>query len=131
MELSASASSPPPAGEPVIGGRPVEWKLTDVLFGSLWFLALFLALPIPFVIPFLAIYGEDSTGYFIATLIAGAFSEVGLIVVAGWFTFRKYGGGFERLGFSDAALAQSAAQTTAFFVIKPSHRPLPKDSSRA
>ena len=96
--LADPPSSSPPSG-PIIGGRPVEWTLRDIFFGGLWFLGLFLLFPIPFVLPFLTYFGENSEQYFIATLIAGAFSELGLVAVAVWFTFRKYGGGWERLGF--------------------------------
>lgn len=99
MELSAVAPTPPSARVPVIGGRPVEWNLRDILFGCLWFLTLFLMLPLPFAAALLVAYGEDSTGFFIGSLLVGAASEAGLIVVAAWFTFRKYGGGWERLGF--------------------------------
>jgi membrane protease YdiL (CAAX protease family) len=87
------------AGHPPFGGGRIDWTLRDVLFGVLWFLALFLLLPIPFVIPFLA-FGEESGEYLGAALIAGAGSEVGLIAVAAWFTFRKYGGSWERLGIA-------------------------------
>lgn len=90
---------PAPTSGPIIGGRPVEWTLRDIFFGGLWFIGLFFLFPIPFVLPFFGIYGEDSEPYFVATLLAGAASELGLILVAAWFTFRKYGGGWERLGF--------------------------------
>lgn len=82
---------------PFAGGR-IDWTLQDVLFGSLWFLAFFLIIPIPFVVPFLA-FGDDSSQYMSAALVAGAASEVALIGIAGWFTFRKYGGRWARLGF--------------------------------
>jgi membrane protease YdiL (CAAX protease family) len=86
-----------PNAPPFAGGR-IDWTLLDVLFGVLWFLGLFLLIPIPIVLPFLA-FGEDSTEYYAAALIAGAGSELGLIATAAWFSFRKYGGSWPRLGF--------------------------------
>jgi membrane protease YdiL (CAAX protease family) len=87
-----------PLDPPFAGGR-IDWTLTDVVFGVLWFLALFLLIPIPIVLPFLA-FGEESTEYYAAALITGAGSELGLVAVAAWFTFRKYGGSWPRLGLS-------------------------------
>jgi membrane protease YdiL (CAAX protease family) len=99
MQLSAEPQQPPNASGPVIGGRPVEWTLKDIALGSLWFVGLFVVFPLPFVLPFVGIFGEDATETFISGLVLGAFSELGLIAVAVWFTFRKYGGSWERLGF--------------------------------
>jgi membrane protease YdiL (CAAX protease family) len=100
----AALAAPPAFGaatgdpfEPPFAGGRIDWSLVDVLFGVLWFLALFLLLPIPIVVPFLA-FGEDSTEYYGAALVTGAFSELGLVAVAAWFTFRKYGGSWPRLG---------------------------------
>jgi membrane protease YdiL (CAAX protease family) len=81
---------------PYAGGR-IDWTLRDVLFGVLWFLGLFLILPIPIAAPFL-VYGDDSTQYYAAALVAGSISELGLIAVAAYLTFRQYGGGWARLG---------------------------------
>lgn len=99
MAFLADSPSSSTKGGPIIGGRPVEWTLRDIFFGGLWFIGLFFLFPIPFALPFLEIYGETSDVFFIATLIIGAFSELGIVAVAVWFTFRKYGGGWERLGF--------------------------------
>ena len=98
MEIAAG----PPIGRPaapVMHGQRIDWTPKDVLFGVLWFLFLFLVAPIPFVLPVLAAYDSDSTQVFTATLIASMFSEVGLVVVAAAYTWRKYGGSWERLGF--------------------------------
>lgn len=98
MELILGDTMPapqPPGGD---GGAGASWTLKDVLFGALWFIGLFVVFPIPFAIPFYAAYGEHSDQYYISTLVIGAGSEAGLVAVAAWFTFRKYGGGWERLG---------------------------------
>ncbi len=82
---------------PFAGGR-IDWTLRDVLFGVLWFFALFQIIPIPFVLPF-ALAGTESELFFGANLVGGMGADVGLVVVAAFFTFRKYGGGWARLGF--------------------------------
>jgi hypothetical protein len=112
-ELPGDGFSPPFAG-----GR-IDWTLRDVIFGVLWFLGLFLLLPIPFVVPFL-FYGEESGQFYAANLIAGAGSEVGLIVVAAWLTFRQYGGSWPRLGFqwpTWKALGYAVSAIVAAFVL--------------
>jgi membrane protease YdiL (CAAX protease family) len=81
---------------PFVGGR-IDWTLRDVLFGLLWFFALFQIIPIPFVLPF-AFAGTESELFFGASLVGGMGADIGLVVVAVFFTFRKYGGGWARLG---------------------------------
>ena len=121
-----ASSGDPPAPEqdadaalpPFAGGR-IDWTLRDVLFGSLWFLAFFLVIPIPFVAPFLA-FGDDSPQYMSAALFAGAASEVALIGIAVWFTFRKYGGSWARLGFRTptwSTVGYAAAAVAAAFAL--------------
>ena len=103
---------------PFAGGR-IDWTLRDVIFGSLWFLAFFLVIPIPFVVPFLA-FGDTSQQYFGAALIAGSGSELALVGVAAWFTFRKYGGSWARLGFRApawSAVGYAAAAVGAAFAL--------------
>lgn len=95
---STSADASSSGGGPFTGGR-VDWTLQDVLFALLWFLGLLILLPIPFAIPFAVASGADSTATLAASLVGSAFADVGWVAVAVWFSFRKYGGGWERLGF--------------------------------
>jgi membrane protease YdiL (CAAX protease family) len=83
-------------------GRRIEWTQRDVLFGALWFIFLFILAPLPFVLPFALSSddGETSNAFFAAALVTSMFSQVGLVVVAAHFTWRKYGGSWERLGFA-------------------------------
>ncbi len=117
-DTTLAAAQTGPGGGPFTGGR-VDWTLQDVLFGVLFFLGLFIVAPLPFVLPFLA-FGEDSSQFLGAALITGAGSEAGLIVVAAWFTFRKYGGSWERLGFrrpSWSTLGYAVAAVVAALVL--------------
>jgi membrane protease YdiL (CAAX protease family) len=94
----AAAGEPAPHGGPFTGGR-TDWRLGEVGLGILWFILLFQVIPIPVVLPFAFAAGVDSPAYYAAALVVSAFSQVGLVGAAAWFTFRKYGGGWERLGF--------------------------------
>ena len=98
VAATAVAAQPYTGGGPFTGGT-VDWTLKDVLFALLWFLGLLIVLPIPFAIPFAIATGSESTATFAASLIGSAVADVGFIVVAATFSFRKYGGGWERLGF--------------------------------
>ena len=98
--MDAPAAHSSDARLPVIQGRPAEWTLKDVGFGAAWFVVLFALLPLPVVIPIAAAYGERSDQTFYSALILSAVAEVGIAVVASYFTFRKYGGGLERLGIA-------------------------------
>jgi membrane protease YdiL (CAAX protease family) len=98
MELATE----PPLGRPdapIMHGQRIDWTPRDVLFGVLWFIFLFVVAPLPFVLPFLAAYDSDSTELFAVSLVASMFSEAGLVVVASVYTWRKYGGSWDRLGF--------------------------------
>jgi membrane protease YdiL (CAAX protease family) len=84
---------------PFNGGR-VDWTLQDVLFALLWFLALLILLPIPIVIPFAVISGDiESTASYHGNLLGSGLAQIGFVVTAVWFSFRKYGGSWQRLGF--------------------------------
>ena len=98
MDVTAPAPYPQPAHVDGFGGRRIDWTGRDVIFGLLWFLGLFLLAPIPVVLPIAAGWGEDSNELYAATFVASAFAEVALVAVAGFFTFHKYGGSWERLG---------------------------------
>lgn len=93
------AGSAPPSSGFSIAGRHIPWGAREVGFGALWFLTLFLLVPIPITLPFLSVYGEDAAETVGALLIGSYFSQMGLVAVAAFFTFRKYGGGWERLGW--------------------------------
>ena len=99
MEYAAEATLPQPQGHDGPRGRRIDWTLRDVMWGIGWFLALFLLFPVPFVGAAVAISGDsDSAAFYAVSLLAGAGSELGLVLVAAMFTWRKYGGGWERLG---------------------------------
>ncbi len=96
------SEQPSPAAAPgarIIAGRRIDWGARDVGFGALWFLTLFLLVPIPFSLPFLFAYGAEAAESVGALLVSSWISQAGLLVVAASFTFRKYGGSWERLGF--------------------------------
>lgn len=103
MDFRGGADAPPaaPAADdrPTLHGQRIDWRPRDVFFGLLWFLALFIVIPIPILAPFLIAFDDTSSEFYIATFAVGAISEVGLVVVAAYFTFRKYGGSWARLGF--------------------------------
>jgi membrane protease YdiL (CAAX protease family) len=98
MEIAAE----PPMGRPeapVMHGQRIDWTPKDVLFGALWFIFLFLLAPLPFVLPFLGVYGRESAQFILSAVIVSAFSEVGILIVGARYTWVKYGGSWERLGF--------------------------------
>jgi membrane protease YdiL (CAAX protease family) len=97
--MSQEATSAAPGASRVVAGRRIDWGARDVGFGALWFLTLFLLVPIPFALPFLLAYGADAAESVGAQLVSSYFSQAGLVAVAATFTFRKYGGSWERLGF--------------------------------
>lgn len=99
MDIAAGSLPPPPGDHAGPGGRRIDWTLGDVGFGVLWFLGLFLLFPLPFVgLAALATGDEESTLVYAVSLISGAGSEAGLVVVAAAYTWGKYGGSWERLG---------------------------------
>lgn len=105
MEITAG-SAPAPGEHRGPGGRRIDWTLRDVGLGMLWFLGLFLLFPVPFAGAAAIISGStDSNLTYAVSLIAGAGSEVGLIVVAAAYTWGKYGGSWERLGIAMPTLS--------------------------
>lgn len=99
--MDNAAEPPYPSSRPdspLIAGRRIDWTGRDVVFGMLWFVALFVGAQL-LTIPFLVIYGDSSSPFFASAFVFGAAAEVGFVVVAASFTFRRYGGSWERLGF--------------------------------
>jgi membrane protease YdiL (CAAX protease family) len=119
MEIAAQ----PPLGRPdapIMHGQRIDWTPRDVLFGVLWFIFLFVLAPLPVVAPFIAAGSDaDSDTVFVVALITSMFSQVGLVVVAASFTWRKYGGSWSRLGIrppSGGPLGWAGAALLAAFV---------------
>src|SRR4051794_10743247 len=98
MDITADAPLTP-RGDGVAGRAfdDVPWTPHDVLFGIFWFVGVFVAGQIA-VLPLLIAFGDTSSQFFSGAFIAGAAVEVGIVVVAANFTFRRYGGGWSRLG---------------------------------
>jgi membrane protease YdiL (CAAX protease family) len=100
METAAHPAAPPPQ-HPGPGGRRIDWTPWDVFWGIGWFLTLFLLMPLPFALTAALISGDiESEGSYATNLIVGMGSEAGLVAVAAFFTFKKYGGGWDRLGIA-------------------------------
>jgi CAAX protease family protein len=98
MALSTHAPEPQPKPEsPIIGAGPVDWSGRDVFIGILWFIGLFIIGQIV-VVPAAIIYGASSVATYATAYIAGALVELAIVVVAANLTFRRYGGGWHRLG---------------------------------
>lgn len=98
-----SAPAPDPDASayagPFDGGR-IDWTLRDVVFALLWFLALLIVLPIPIVVPFAIASGDvESSWSFFGNLLGSGVAQIGFVATAAWFSWRKYGGGWARLGF--------------------------------
>lgn len=125
MDITADDRVPPPQS----GGwlHRIEWTPRDVGLGVLWFIALFVVAPIPLAAPIALAYGEESDAFYASALIMGMFSQAGIVVVAAFFTFKKYGGSWERLGFrqpnwstlgwAGAAIAGALALSAAYGLI--------------
>jgi membrane protease YdiL (CAAX protease family) len=97
MDIAAGSPDGRPDA-PIMHGQRIDWTPRDVLFGVFWFIFLFVLAPIPLYLPFALGFGSDSTETFVASLAISMLSEVGLVVVASYYTFRRYGGSWDRLG---------------------------------
>jgi len=108
MENSPDASIAPsaPAGR-AVAGRRIDWTGKDLVLGVVWFIALFVVIPLPIAGVALLFFDSGSPGFAAATFIISAGSEFGIVAAAAMLTFGKYGGGWGRLGF--AAPGWSAA----------------------
>ncbi|MDP9238170.1 MAG: CPBP family intramembrane metalloprotease [Chloroflexota bacterium] len=115
MDIAAEPPQPAPSADaPEIAGRRIDWTGRDVLFGLLWFAGLFFGAQI-LIIPLLVIYGDTSSTFYAAAFISGAGAEVGFALVAAKFTFRRYGGGWGRLGFGPIKWSTLGWAAAAFF----------------
>jgi membrane protease YdiL (CAAX protease family) len=91
----------PPANRPdapVLHGQRIDWTGRDVFFGIVWFLLIFLILPLPPGLVLAGVYGDESSSFFAGVFVLSAVSQVAIAFVAARFTFGKYGGSWERLG---------------------------------
>ncbi len=97
MEITADAPLTPRgrAGTRAFGDTP--WTPRDVLFGALWFVGIFVGAQVA-LLPLALVFGAASGQFFSAAFISSAAVEVCIVVVAANFTFRRYGGSWERLG---------------------------------
>jgi membrane protease YdiL (CAAX protease family) len=117
-QLPARRNTPiwqPPDGG--FGGRRADWGLREVAIGIGAYLALFILNPIPIIA--LAFYDDGSRGFYIVGLISTAIADLGLVVAAASLTWRKFGGGWERLGIqpiTGAALGWAAVVIVALWV---------------
>jgi hypothetical protein len=96
MEITADAPLTP-RGDGPPAFRDVAWTPRDVLFGAFWFIGLFVGAQIA-ILPLAIVFGVTSGQLYTAAFISGAAVEVGIAIVAANFTFRRYGGSWERLG---------------------------------
>ena len=103
---TAAGGEPVPAGATplltrygVAAGR-VDWTLGDVGLGLAWFIGLYLVASALLVLPVAVAFGEDSAGTLAWTLIASGGISLSFVAVAATYTFRRHGGGWERLGLA-------------------------------
>jgi membrane protease YdiL (CAAX protease family) len=99
MDITADAARRPPPDDmrDVAAGR-VDWTPKDVLFGIFWFIGAFILAPVPLTLPVLLATSDDSTAFYATSLVLSMAAQAALIAIAAAFTFRKYGGRWERLG---------------------------------
>ena len=103
MDIAAGAtdSQTPP---PQVSGRPVPWTPRDVLIGLVLFIVALvgvpLALALPLALPLAYVYGSKSQPFLFVSLVVSAPAYVAVALIAVRMTFRKYGGGWARLGFA-------------------------------
>jgi membrane protease YdiL (CAAX protease family) len=98
MDIAAGSPSPLPSGKPASSAGHIDWTPRDVLFGALWFVGIFVFGQV-LIVPLALIYGDKSGQLYATAFIAGAAVEVAIAMVAANFTFKRYGGSWERLGF--------------------------------
>jgi membrane protease YdiL (CAAX protease family) len=98
MDVAAERPQPPNREAPEIGGQPVAWAGRDALLGIVWFIGLFIVLPLPLLLPLIIATGESSDEVFVTQFVLAGIAQVGIVMVAARLTFQKYGGSWERLG---------------------------------
>ena len=98
MEITADNPLPSPDDNAADAAfRDVSWTPKDVLFGAFWFVGIFVGAQIA-ILPLAFIFGVKSGQFYTSAFVSGAMVEVGIVAVAANFTFRRYGGSWERLG---------------------------------
>ncbi len=105
MDIAAASPLPSPRHDaPLVSGRRIDWTARDVLIGVLLFVGAFILLPIPIALPLAFVYATDAKPFlYVEVLIAFPLYLV-FVAIAALRTFGKYGGGWERLGFSKPTL---------------------------
>jgi membrane protease YdiL (CAAX protease family) len=98
MDITADAPFPErPAASDDVAPYRVPWTPRDVFLATLVFIAVFIFLPIPFVVPF-AFSDTDSRPALIAALIAGIAVYLGIAYIVYRVVVTKYRGGLRELG---------------------------------
>lgn len=89
----------PTGGETRVARRRIDWTGRDAAFGMLAFAGIFILLPLPPQVVALLFFDTDSVAFWGIALVMSAVVFVALIFAAARFTFGKYGGSWDRLGF--------------------------------
>jgi len=100
MDVTAGSPIPPsPTPATEIAGRRIDWTPRDVLIGVLLLIGALFVPQIP-LLPFGLAFGTETRGFLIPATAVTALAYVLILGIAARMTFLKYGGGWERLGFS-------------------------------
>jgi membrane protease YdiL (CAAX protease family) len=92
-------SQPEPEPEaPEIAGRRIAWTGGDIFKGILLFGFALLILPVFFILPLLLLYETDQREYLIPAVLVSGVIYIAVTGIAAYFTFGKYGGGWDRIG---------------------------------
>ena len=106
MDIAAQPPFPSqPPDAPEIAGRRIDWTGRDVLFGILWFIGSFAVLPISVIAPLALFYDTHDFVFQIVEILIAVPLYALIVSVAVAKTFKRYGGGWERLGVSRPRLA--------------------------
>lgn len=115
MDITTGELPPPSRPDaPEIAGRRIDWGPRDVLFGIFWFVGVLVAAQV-IILPLAVIYGAESSALYGAAFVSAAAAEIGFAVIAAAFTFRRYGGGLERLGVGPITRSTLLWAAAAFF----------------
>lgn len=115
MDLTAPHPQPPGHDAPVIAGHRIAWNGRDVFFAVLIFIAALFFVPLPVVLPFIGIFGEDDAVTLGVNIVMNAVAYLVIAWAAVRFSIMKYGGGWARLGFTSPNGATWGWAAGAFF----------------